>query len=139
MHVVTDRLWQVTAGGGSGSAQQAVEHGGFDAAPWKLTTASLQQASLYPPYRVTARVLAARGIAPDFEGEGVRAIHRRDGDEDIYFIANREDRENVVNCAFRVSGKQPEWWDPLTGERRALGNFEERDGRTFVPARLATA
>jgi alpha-L-rhamnosidase len=136
VNVVTDQSWQVTAGGGGGGAMQAVEHGGFDAAPWKLTSASLQQASLYPPYRVTARVLGARGIAPDFEGLGVRAIHRRDGDEDLYFIANREDRENPVTCAFRVSDKRPEWWDPLTGERRALGNFEERNGRTFVPARL---
>ena len=134
--IVSDRSWQVTAGGDTGSAQQAVELGGFDAMPWKLTSASLQQASLYPAYRVTARVLASRGIAPDFEGEGVRAIHRRDGDEDLYFIANREDRENASTWAFRVSGKRPEWWDPLSGERRALGNFEERSGRTFVPARL---
>jgi len=132
--VATDVSWQVTKDAGR---EHAVEHGGFDAVPWKLTPASLQQASLYPAYRVTARVLAGRGIAPDFEGEGVRAIHRRDGDEDLYFIANREDRENVVNCAFRVSGKQPEWWDPLTGERRALRDFKERNGRTFVPARLA--
>jgi alpha-L-rhamnosidase len=133
--MVTDRSWQVTAGEDA-AVEQAVEHGGFDAAPWKLTPASLQQASLYPPYRVTVRVLVGRGIEPDFVGEGVRAIHRRDGDEDLYFIANREDRENAVTCAFRVTGKQPEWWDPLTGERRALGDFAERNGRTFVPARL---
>ena len=79
----------------------------------------------------------SRGIVPDFEGEGVRAIHRRDGNEDVYFIANREGRENAVTCAFRVSGKRPEWWDAVTGERRALGQFEEKDGRTFVPVRLA--
>ena len=135
VNVVTDRLWQVTAEA-DGGTQQAVELGRFDAMPWKLTAASLQQASLYPAYRVTARVLAARGIAPDFEGEGIRAIHRRDGDEDLYFIANREDSENASTCAFRISGKRPEWWDPLTGERRALENFDERNGRTYVPLRL---
>ena len=134
--VVTDASWQVTAGAGA-ATEHAVEHGGFDAAPWKLTPASLQQASLYPAYRATARVLASRGIVPDFEGEGVRAIHRRDGNEDVYFIANREGRENAVTCAFRVTGKRPEWWGAVTGERRALGQFDEKDGRTLVPVRLA--
>ncbi len=132
--VATDNEWQVTTDGGM---DRAIEHGGFDAAPWKLTPASLQQASLYPSYRVTARVLAARDIAPDFEGEGVRAIHRRDGDEDLFFIANRQERENATTCAFRVSGKLPEWWDAVTGERRALGQFEEKNGRTLLPVRLA--
>jgi hypothetical protein len=134
VHVVTDAAWMVTSGDGAAGA--AAEHGGFDAEPWKLTGASLQAASLYPAYRVTARVLAKRGAVPDFEGEGLRAIHRRDGDEDIYFIANREDEETAVTCAFRVTGKRPEWWDALTGERRALPQFEEKDGRTHVPVRL---
>ena len=131
--VVTDETWQVTTDSRSG---KAVDHGGFDAAPWKLTPASLQQASLYPAYRVTARVLASRGIVPDFEGEGMRAIHRRDGEEDLYFVANRENRDLAVTCAFRVSKRQPEWWDGLTGERRPLNQFEQQDGRTLVPVRL---
>jgi len=133
--VVTDGSWQLQAGPGAGF-ESAVEYGDFDAAPWKITTASLQQASLYPAYRVTARVLAGRSIVPDFEGEGVRAIHRREDDEDLYFIANREGRENSVTCAFRVTGKHPEWWDALSGERRVLGQFEDEDGRTHVPIRL---
>ena len=70
MSSLGNRLWQITPQADEGIAQQAVEHGGFDGAPWKVPTASLQQAPLYPPYRVTARVLAARGIAPDFEGLG---------------------------------------------------------------------
>ena len=78
-----------------------------------------------------------RGIQPDFVGEGVRAIHRRDGNEDLYFIANRLERENAVTCTFRVTGMRPEWWDAVTGERRPLGQFEEKDGRTLVPVRLA--
>ena len=131
--VVTDEAWQVMA---DGRSAKAVEHGGFDAEPWKLTPASLQQASLYPAYRVTLRSLATRGIEPDFEGDGVRAIHRRDGDEDLYFVANRVDREIAVACIFRVSAKQPEWWDALTGERRTLHHFEQKSGRTLVPMRL---
>ena len=105
-------------------------------APWKLTETSLQAASLYPAYRVTSRLLAERGVNPDFDGEGLRAIHRRDGDEDIYFVANRTDRELAATWAFRVIGKRPEWWDAVTGERRTLGQFKESGGRTHVPVRL---
>jgi len=135
LRVVTDAEWSV-ASGEDGAAPAAVDHGGFDAAAWKLTAASLQAGSLYPPYRVTSRLLAERGIAPDFEGEGMRAIHRRDGDEEIYFVANRTERQIASTWAFRVTGKRPEWWDAVTGERRTLAQFEEREGRTHVPVRL---
>ena len=135
VHVVTDATWSLTSESGVSSAA-VVEHGGFDAAPWNLTEASLQAASQYPAYRVTARLLADLGVLPDFEGEGLRAIHRRDGDQDIYFVANRENRDLVTSWAFRVTGKQPEWWDAVTGERRTLPQFEETEGRTHVPMRL---
>ncbi|MGH9438592.1 MAG: glycosylhydrolase-like jelly roll fold domain-containing protein, partial [Terriglobia bacterium] len=60
-------------------------------------------------------------------------IHRRDGKTDIYFVASRWDpRENVV-CTFRVSGKQPEIWDPVTGRIRNATAFRQVDGRTEVP------
>ena len=134
--ITTNESWQVAVGPAP-RFEHAVELGPFDAAPWMLTKASLQQASLYPSYRVTARVLAARGIVPDFEGEGVRAIHRHDEKEDVYFIANREARETVTTCAFRITGMHPEWWDAVTGERRALGQFEEKESRTLVPVKLA--
>ena len=135
VQVVTDSSWTVIqstdATGGA-----AVELGGFVASPWNLTEASLQAASVYPPYRVTSRLLSSVGVKPDFEGEGIRAIHRRDGDEDVYFVANREDRELSTSCAFRVAGKQPEWWDAVNGERRLLPQFEEKEGQTHVPMHL---
>jgi hypothetical protein len=37
-----------------------------------------------------------------------------------------------VACAFRVSGKAPELWNPVTGERRFAAAYEERAGQTFV-------
>jgi len=34
------------------------------------------------------------GIAPDFESDGpIRYAHRREGDADIYFVANRDANE----------------------------------------------
>ncbi len=93
---------------------------------------------LYPEYDVTARILAGMGVSPDFEADAsLRYTHRKDGDTDIYFIANREDRPVSATCRFRVTGRQPEWWDAVTGECRELPEHEQADGRTSVPVTLA--
>jgi alpha-L-rhamnosidase len=134
--VTTGASWRASAVP-DGPSAQAADLGTFDAAPWKLTPASLEEASLYPSYRITARVLAERGILPDFDGaESLRYIHRRDGEEDIYFIGNREERQQLTTASFRLSGTLPEWWDPITGERRELPEFEQKDGRTLIPFSL---
>lgn len=135
VRLVTDATWSVSLQP-NGPKRAVREHGGYDSAPWNLTESSLQAASLYPAHRVTSRLLTERGIEPDFEGEGLRAIHRRDGIQDIYFVANRTAREVAAEWAFRVSGKQPEWWDAITGERRRLEAFQEKNKRTRVPVRL---
>jgi len=87
----------------------------------------------------TAReVLSARGIAPDFEGTsdqpaGLEYIHRRDGTTEIYFVANRAKTNATTVCTFRVSGKAPELWNPITGERKVAVAYEEKHGRTMIP------
>jgi hypothetical protein len=69
------------------------ELGAFGASPWRADDTALQERSIYPSYRVVQNVLAHMGLLSDFDGgEGIRYIHRRDGADDIYFIANREDR-----------------------------------------------
>jgi hypothetical protein len=75
----------------------------------------------------TAReVLAADGIKPDFEfsssdpNTALDYIHRRDGQAEIYFVANRSTRSVQADCTFRVTGKQPELWDPMTGLVRSV-------------------
>ena len=59
-------------------------------------------------------------------------IHRRSGDAEIYFVTNRHATALQVECTFRVGGKQPELWDPVTGTQRALPQFEVKDGRTSM-------
>ena len=91
----------------------------------------------------TARqVLQADGVQPDFSFTGepdkpLDYIHRRDGDADIYFIANRTNLATSATCAFRVKGKAPELWNPVTGERRFAAAYQEAEGRTFVPLEFA--
>ncbi len=43
-------------------------------------------------------------------------IHRRTDSTEIYFIANASNQRTRATATFRVKGKNPEWWDPFTGE-----------------------
>ena len=69
----------------------------------------------------------------------LRSIHRRKGDADIFFVANLSRSSGAAKCSFAVSGKQPELWNPVTGEKRELPEFEIKDGKTIVPLEFASA
>jgi hypothetical protein len=132
----TDRQWTCSTAE-HGAHLPATELGPYDMPPWRLNDSSIEQADIYPPYAVTAGVLSRMGIQPDFECDApLRYIHRSDGPEDFYFVANGEDRPQTATCRFRLTGRQPEWWDALTGERRDLPEFSESGGRTGIPIRL---
>jgi hypothetical protein len=76
------------------------------------------------------------GIRPDLaypDSTPIVWTHRRLGECEIYFIANQTDRPLNADLSFRVSGKQPELWDAVTGSMCELPEFAERDGRTTVP------
>ncbi|HEY5479972.1 MAG TPA: glycosylhydrolase-like jelly roll fold domain-containing protein, partial [Verrucomicrobiae bacterium] len=64
-------------------------------------------------------------------------IHRKAGDTDIYFVASRWQPAEKVEGTFRVSGRQPELWDPVTGAMRDAAAFHQQDGRTVVPLEFA--
>jgi hypothetical protein len=59
--------------------------------------------------------------------------HRASKEADIYFISNQKSRMEKVTCAFRITGMQPELWDPVTGTHRALTDYRDQDGVTLVP------
>ena len=82
-------------------------------------------------YGDVAHALKRRGCAPDFtcDDRDVTWIHRRAGDDDLYFVAVPNKGHKKVACSFRVGGKKPELWDPVTGGISAVP-FAERDGRT---------
>ncbi len=81
--------------------------------------------------------LAAVKCVPDCEYPSETGLvygRRAMKDSDIYFIANQKDAElKDVPVTFRVSGKQPEIWNPTTGETRNLQAWTTRDGRTTIP------
>jgi hypothetical protein len=105
-------------------------------APWRLNGLAAPAPSrrdLYPNYDTTAQLLSTLGVPRDFSScRPMRYIHRRDGEGDFYFVANAEAKAWTVDCRFRVTGRQPEWWDPITGEGRELTQYEVVDGQTCI-------
>jgi len=106
-----------------------------------------------------SETLKLMGIEPDFgfssatDSAQLEYIHRSTGKEEIYFVVNRlarhgiydtryryltdlPDRYETVVCKFRVTGKIPELWDPMTGETRSISVYKEEGGFTYVPLHL---
>jgi hypothetical protein len=88
-------------------------------------------------------ILSADGLVPaiEFRNASPKArfekIHRRDGEAEIFFISNQAVEESHADVIFRVTGKQPELWNPVTGEMRELPEWREENGRTVVPMTFA--
>jgi hypothetical protein len=87
--------------------------------------------------------VGAAGIGLDFLASSVGNdqpqfdfVHRQTRDADIYFVANRLDRRQEADCSFRISARQPELWDPISGEVRDAEAFRQEAGRTVVPLYL---
>ena len=89
-------------------------------------------------------IVRADGLAPDIEFQnapekaGFDWIHRRDGETEIYFLSNQKSLDAKAEVAFRVSGKQPELWNAVTGKIADLPEWREEKGRTLVPLAFAS-
>lgn len=64
-------------------------------------------------------------------------IHRSAADAEIYYISNQKDQAAEFSPSFRVSGLQPELWNPVTKELRDLPDFKIENGKTIVPLEFA--
>ncbi|HEY4414984.1 MAG TPA: glycosyl hydrolase [Verrucomicrobiae bacterium] len=88
-------------------------------------------------------ILLADGIKPDFtyanqgqHPEDFDYIHRTDGDTEIYFVINRKNRPVTEPFTFRIAGKQPEIFDPVSGDIQTAKVFQSTDGSTTLPLRF---
>jgi hypothetical protein len=81
--------------------------------------------------------LLKMGVPPDFTASPVVPwIHRTIGEIELYFVANPQPRDANVACAFRVTGKRPEFWWPETGRMDLAAVYAERNGATNVLLQL---
>jgi alpha-L-rhamnosidase len=81
------------------------------------------------------------GIAPDVRYTGADKdaklpfVHRTLDDGDSYFVVNQRDRTENVEAHFRITGKAPELFDPVTGSIRPT-SYRIENGETIVPLTL---
>jgi hypothetical protein len=91
----------------------------------------------------TARqVLTSDAVPEDFTCTGaqqpsaVRYIHRSHGEDEIYFVCTLgEASENVV-AHFRVAGKSPKLWNPISGKVVPAHLYENDSRVTKLPLHL---
>ena len=101
---------------------------------------------------LTAReVLSSDGVKPDFDCRAgdvpastaprpspvLDYVHRAANDAEIYFVANPSNGWEEANCTFRVAGKAPEFWDPVSGTTRPTTAWSQADGQTTLPIQFA--
>jgi hypothetical protein len=88
-----------------------------------------------------ADVFSSLKLSPDFDytkpesDANLHFVHRKLADGDLYFVDNRNDRDETVDATFRVAGKAPELWYAETGTSKPA-SFKIADGRTTVPLHL---
>lgn len=93
--------------------------------------------------RTLEELIKADRLSPDIEFRAKEAapqldwIHRRDGQTEIYFVANLASAAVAAEVVFRAAGRQPELWDAVTGEVRNLPQWRVEAGRTVVPLEFA--
>jgi hypothetical protein len=88
-----------------------------------------------------ASALKAMNVAPDFDHSmpesdtRIAFVHRKLAGGDIYFLDNRNDRDETVDASFRVTGKAPELWHAETGKSEPA-SYAITNGHTSVPLHL---
>ncbi len=94
----------------------------------------------YSGYTV-AEVLNDMKIAPDFEYSRPKTdtyllfVHRTLPGVDIYWVNNRNNRPENVEATFRITGRAPEIWDPVTGTMEDV-SYSIENNTTKVPLAL---
>ena len=90
---------------------------------------------------ISADVMRAIQVLPDFQftkpqsDTEVLFVHRKLSDGDLYYVDNRQDRNEDLEATFRVTGKEAEIWHSDTGIMEPA-SFRIADGRTTVPLHL---
>lgn len=85
-------------------------------------------------------VLAQMKIDRDFSSEEfLRYTHRNINGTDVYFVANPKQNTITTTCQFRIQGRQPEIWNPMTGETKKTAQYEEINGAVKMPVTLDPA
>ena len=83
----------------------------------------------------------AKKLAPDVavspSATEIGVVHRHTDDGEIYFVANTSNQPKDVQAAFRVTGMNPEIWNPMNGSASPATATGQSAGATTVHLTLA--
>ena len=88
-----------------------------------------------------AAALKAINLAPDFDyskpqpDTHIEFVHRSLPNADIYFLDNRNGRDESFDASFRITGKAPELWRAETGQSEPA-SYSANGSRTTIPLHL---
>ena len=88
-----------------------------------------------------AAALKTLNIEPDFyhtkplPDTRIEFVHRTLSAGDIYFLDNRNERDELVTATFRITGKTPELWHAETGKTEPV-SYIIANGHTTIPLHL---
>lgn len=88
-----------------------------------------------------ALALDSAGIDPDFSCtfmDSIRFVHRTTGDAEIYWVNNRSMHRVKDVFSFRVTGKKPQLWDPVSGTVSDL-TYSVGTRNTYIEADMQPA
>ena len=74
--------------------------------------------------------------AKNNDGGSIAWTHRKNGHEEIYFLSNQIEEKRQIGVSFRITGKIPVWYNPVTDTSSALANWKIENGRTIIPLEL---
>ena len=113
----------------------------FEYAEVSFTPASQSDAQTAPCLDYIHRRIGTIGnLAADARQQGTAQATSPDAvssETDIYFVCNTTGLTLSAKVTFRVAGKAPELWDPLTGQIRNLPVYQREADRTSVPLTFA--
>ena len=96
---------------------------------------------IYSGYTI-AEVLGDMKVEPDFinvadsSGSVMRFVHRKLGNDHIYWVSTSDKTNSVKKVSFRLTGKKPEIWNPVSGEIYPA-SYKVENGRTEVTLRMS--
>ncbi|MDR0706228.1 MAG: hypothetical protein LBF88_14740 [Planctomycetaceae bacterium] len=122
--------------------RQAKVLGNFGMPPWSVAeySGAANASQLYPDYEVLEKIFAADGVVADFisDDDSLRFFHRRDGETEIYFLANKKSQPFEGKVSFRTVSARASIWDPKTGKKYRCDSVtsipsEEKNRQTTIP------
>jgi hypothetical protein len=76
-------------------------------------------------------------VTPDVSNTDALFIHRTLKDGDVYFLSNQSNQTVSLNPTFRITGRNPERWDAVSGSVQDIPSFTSNTVSTTVPLKLA--